>query len=202
MTSGRLTFPDCFRSESCYHTMPGFDLKPSLVLSGRQHSAAMLFVDKTLRILPARHWGGGFGVHLSVSVRQIGRYGKFQTFLSPLWALCNPAATPLHHSQRSPAGLGSEGLVPRNSQHLTPERISLLQTLLISGCVVYVSATERSIKIFRWFLSKVQPLIMILDHYDVQILTNYESNTNFNILLLIRGMRSYLVFLTMISKCA
>lgn len=152
MTSGRLTFPDCFRSESCclyYHTMPGFDLKPSLVLSGRQHSAAMLFVDKTLRILPARHWGGGFGVHLSVSVRQIGRYGKFQTFLSPLWALCNPAATPLHHSQRSPAGLGSEGLVPRNSQHLTLERISLLQTLLISGCVVYVSATERSIKIFR-----------------------------------------------------
>lgn len=88
MTSRRWTFPDCSRSESCslyYHTMPGFDLKPSLILSGRQHSAAMLFVDKTLRILPARHWGGGFGVRLSVSVRQIGRYGKFQTFLSPLW---------------------------------------------------------------------------------------------------------------------
>jgi len=39
--------------------MPGFDLKPSLTLSGRQHSAAMLFVDKTLRIFPTRHYGAG-----------------------------------------------------------------------------------------------------------------------------------------------
>ncbi len=139
MTSKRSTFPDCFRSESCclyYHTMPGFDLKPSPILSGRQHSADMLFVDKTLRILTL-DTGWWIWCPSECKCEADRKIWEVSYILVTFMALCNPAATPRHHSQHSPAGLGSEGLVPCNSQHLTLERISLLQTLLISGCVVY-----------------------------------------------------------------